>query len=521
MAHFFNIAGPCVAAKHYMLPPEERIHGVKRLIDRDQYFVIHAPRQSGKTTFLQHLGKKINREKERLALYASLERVEGLNTRQEAIPAIIKCIGDAAIDKAAFLLDDEMVNASAQEDESIALGRFLRNWCSCLSKPLVLLIDEADCLSEDALISFLRQLRDGYVNRPTASFPSSIALVGMHNLRDYRTRIRPERETLGSTSPFNIIAEALTLRDFTRDEIAALYAQHTEEIGQVFQAAAVDLVYELTNGQPWLVNALALHCVDELVPDPANPITKEHIESAKEALIQKKPAHLDSLMERLRERRVQKIIEPILAGRKLEVDPNTDDYLFVTDLGLIREENGRTVISNAIYRELIPRYLNAITQQDSDLPGANAFLVPDGSVNMLELLQTFQQFWRENSEIWIDRYTYREAGPHLVLQAYLQRIFNGAGAILREYAAGTGRVDLCVRRGKQRYAIELKSVRPYQSLQKVQTKGLDQLADYLDRLGLTEGCLLIFDQRPDLSWEERIYEKTFPHKGKNITVFGA
>jgi len=129
--------------------------------------------------------------------------------------------------------------------------------------------------------------------------------------------------------------------------------------------------------------------------------------------------------------------------------------------------------------------------------------------------------WRENSEIWLDRYVYREAGPHLVLQAYLQRIFNGHGAVLREYAAGTGRVDICVRRGPHRYAIELKSVRPHQGPDRVRSDGLDKPAEYLDRLGLREGYLLIFDQRPERSWEERVYEDAVEHEGKTITVFGA
>ena len=49
MERFFNIAGPCVAAKHYMLPATERLPEVPMLIRRGLYFVVHAPRQSGKT----------------------------------------------------------------------------------------------------------------------------------------------------------------------------------------------------------------------------------------------------------------------------------------------------------------------------------------------------------------------------------------------------------------------------------------------------------------------------------------
>jgi hypothetical protein len=39
---------------------------------------------------------------------------------------------------------------------------------------------------------------------------------------------------------------------------------------------------------------------------------------------------------------------------------------------------------------------------------------------------------------------YPEAFPHVLLQAFLQRVTNGEGRIEREYAAGRGRMDLAV-----------------------------------------------------------------------------
>ena len=521
MERFFNTEGPCIPDEHYMLPPMDRVKGIDRLIQRKRYFVVHAPRQSGKTTFLQALAQEINEDGDRVALYVSLERTHGQSTREEAIPTIIQSVGDWASHRPDLGLDSDLVSKFAADSPSSALGRFLKAWCARLDRPLVLLIDEADCLSEDGLISFLRQLRDGYVGRLASPFPSSVALVGMRNIRDYRASVRPNHESLGSTSPFNIVAQALTLTNFTRDEIAALYAQHTGDTGQAFEQAALDRVFELSQGQPWLVNALAAYCVDELAVDTAEPVVAVHVDRAKEHIIQTRPTHLDSLMARLRETRVQRVIEPMLHGGELSVNPNDDDYRLCVDLGLLREESGATIVANPIYAEVIPRYLAAITEQSAKLPKAGAFMTPDGGVAMLDLLRTFQQFWRENSEIWIDRYAYREAGPHLVLQAYLQRIVNANGTIAREYAAGSGRVDLCVERGGHRYALELKSVRPGQALERVQAQGLEQLAAYLDRLGLDEGYLLIFDQREGCSWDERIYEQQTEEWGKTIHVFGA
>ncbi|MBE9066950.1 hypothetical protein IQ260_09810 [Leptolyngbya cf. ectocarpi LEGE 11479] len=122
------------------------------------------------------------------------------------------------------------------------------------------------------------------------------------------------------------------------------------------------MAFTLTQGQPWLVNALARQAVEELVPDETTPIASEHIHDAKEILIQRQDTHLDSLAERLREDRVRAIIEPVLAGQSLPVIPN-EDLQYVLDLGLCRlAQGGGLVIANPIYREVLPRVLARVPQ---------------------------------------------------------------------------------------------------------------------------------------------------------------
>ena len=519
MERFFNIAGPCIESRHYMMQPSDRIPGVERLVAREQYFVIHAPRQSGKTTFVQTLANSINQEGSRYAAYVSLERTDGCLEFETSIRVILTAIIDGLNRMPG--VDVPRSTADKYTDHNSAVLHLIQDTCRRLDRPLVLLIDEADCLTHEAMRSFLRQLREGYIARDSEPFPSSIALIGMRNIRELKLQIRPDEESLGTASPFNIAAKSLTIRNFTRDEIAELYQQHTEATGQVFEPSAIDRVFDYTHGQPWLVNAIAAQCVDELVTDTSQSITPEDVYDAREAIILERPTHLDSLMARLRERRVQRVIEPILSGDSVEVSKSSNDYLFTRDLGLVRDDAGRTVISNAIYREVIPRFLNAITQDNYDLPTSEPFLTDNQGLDMLDMLRKFQQFWRENSEIWIKRYDYKEAGPHLILQAYLQRIVNGGGNIHREYAAGTGRVDLCVEFGEHRYAVELKTVRQGRSREQIQEQGVTQLAAYLDRLGLNEGYLFIFDQREGQSWDDRIFEVELEHQEKCITILGA
>jgi hypothetical protein len=124
-----------------------------------------------------------------------------------------------------------------------------------------------------------------------------------------------------------------------------------------------------------------------------------------------------------------------------------------------------------------------------------------GRLDMRALLGDFLAFWRENSEIWAERWAYKEAAPHLILQAFLQRVLNGGGRLDREFASSRGRVDLCVHYQGQRYPIEVKIYCNERSLE----EGLGQLGGYLERLGCPEGWLVLFDPRPGRSWDERIY----------------
>ncbi|GJD15192.1 hypothetical protein RIVM261_001480 [Rivularia sp. IAM M-261] len=184
----------------------------------------------------------------------------------------------------------------------------LRIWAQSCPRPIVLFIDEIDSLENEVLISILRQLRDGYINRPK-NFPSSIGLIGMRDVRDYKVASGGSNR-LNTASPFNIKDRSLTMRDFNIAEVTELYQQHTEDTGQVFTQSAVEMAFDLTCGQPWLINSLAKEIVEELVIDTKVAITVEHINKAKEILIARKTTHLDSLAERLTEIRIKAIIEP-------------------------------------------------------------------------------------------------------------------------------------------------------------------------------------------------------------------
>ncbi|MDR0815106.1 MAG: AAA-like domain-containing protein [Bacteroidales bacterium] len=519
MARYFNVAGPCNAAEHYMIEASSRLTGVVELISQKQYFVIHAARQSGKTTFLLDLANRLNREGKYYALYCSLEGAQGVIDPEKGIPAIVKRIENAL----RFSNIPQKVKFAKDADYSDYTGVLLTELTvlsMSLDKPLVILFDEADCLSEGTLISFLRQLRNGYNTRSITPFVHSVALVGMRNIRDYKVQVRPDSETLDSASPFNIVAESLTLKNFTKEEITELYGQHTADTGQVFTTEAIELVYQQTQGQPWLVNAIAREVIEKMLQsDYTKPVTAGLVDKAIQTIILRRDTHIDSLLERLKEERVRRVMEPVITGELEKIDTQSDDYRYTTDLGLIKAAKGVIMPSNPIYAEVIIRTLSANSQKDL-AESKYSYQMPrylkNGRIDMTYLLQDFQSFWSENSEIWIERYQYKEAAPHLILQAFLQRVVNGGGRIIREFAAGRRRLDLCVMFEGQKYPVELK-VR-YSA--KTEENSMEQIIGYMDTLGVKEGWLIIFDRNPNIDWNAKIFLKTETVEGKTVTIAG-
>ena len=394
----------------------------------------------------------------------------------------------------------------------------LQAWAQDSPRPLVVFIDKIDSLQDEALISVLRQLRDGYPSRPE-NFPLSVGLIGLRDVRDYKIASGGS-DRLNTSSPFNIKVSSLTLRDFNASEVQELYQQHTLDTGQVFTTQATATAFDLTQGQPWLVNALAKEVVEKIVKDRNLAITHEHIFQAKEILIARQDTHLDSLAERLREPRVQAIIEPILAGLELGNVPN-DDIQFVIDLGLCKmDPQGGLTIANPIYREVLPRVL-MVTPMASLPKIAPTWLTPKGELNTEALLQAFLKFWRQHGEPLLGSAVYHEIAPHLVLMAFLHRVINGGGTLEREYAIGSDRMDLCLKYGSVTLGIELKVWRNKKG--DPQSAGLEQLDSYLARLGLDFGWLFIFDRRTNAaSIEERLSTQIISTKNKrSVTVIRA
>jgi hypothetical protein len=445
----------------------------------------------------------VNATGERVALVFSCEQAAAWGEDPEAMNELLGTITDGAL--AQGLAPEHMPPSPWPEGPpGSRLRRGLTAWARSCPLPLVLFIDEIDSLKGRILVSVLSQLRAGHqeVTRG-GTFPSSVALCGMRNIRDYKVGSGGNPDTLYSGSPFNSRTDALTVASFTRDQVAELYAQHTTETGQEFTPDAVERAFGYTQGQPWLVNALAREATLKRSLDPADPVTAAHIDAAKERVVRDRGTHLDSLAARLREPRVQRVIEPLLAGADLPaVDSDYDDDVsYAQDLGLLAP-GIEAEIANPIYREVIVRLLTAGMQRAIRVE-PKTFLRPDGRIDFRRLLTDFAAFWDANGEILAAKEGYHETASQLIFMAYLQRVINGGGFADREYGAGNRRIDILVRKpytgpdGKpalQKEVIELK-VRRVKDGDPLD-EALGQLDDYCLRHHLDAGYLVIFDRRP-------------------------
>lgn len=223
-SRFFNTAGTVQCQDHYCIPPLSRFNlsDILLLIAQKKYFVLRAPRQTGKTSCLLALQDYLNREGNYHCVYSNVEMAQ--TARDDVYRGIRTILSELSTQVDSILIEPyvKMIwqNVLEQHGEDAALNQVLTLWSEKSIKPLVILLDEIDSLVGDTLISVLRQLRAGYTKRP-ARFPQSIILCGVRDVRDYRIHSDREKTIITGGSAFNIKARSLRLGNFNRDDVSS------------------------------------------------------------------------------------------------------------------------------------------------------------------------------------------------------------------------------------------------------------------------------------------------------------
>ena len=518
MRRFFNTTGLCSPTKHYMVDPFRQLYAdVERLIEDQQYFVIHAPRKTGKTTFLHALAHRLNQEGRYVSIVCSLESAGYPSISvEDANNVFIRSIYQTAD---VFLPPEHLPPDPYEYAASPQLLRqYLTDWCLKLPKPLILLLDEIDALYDEVLISTLRQLRDGFQTRPR-KFPQSIALVGLRDIREYSLRSHNSDPATAAGSPFNIRAKSFALPTFSREEVRDLLDQHSRDTGQLFTSEVFEKIYEYTGGQSWLTNAIANEMVAEMFKnDYSRPILPGTVEEAMQRLVEQRHTHIDGLAKKIQDPRVRPVIMSIITGDTPDFDGFDDALRYCRDLGIIGSTDPIR-FANPINREIIIRHLNAGLERaiSHDIAQPAHYLQADGSLNMDKLLDAFIDFYCLQAESWLARFEYKEAGHPLLLMAFLQRILQGGGQVDREMAIGNGRTELTVYWREQVIPLQIRMLQDARS----QSAGLQQLGRQLARLGQQRGYLLLFEKKSlaEVPWRHRLRrEQCALNEGKVVLL---
>ncbi len=225
---YFNTTGPCEEHQHYMVPPLPRVPEAPGIVAMGGYFVLHAPRQSGKTTFLRTFARSLSAGEDYAAVYMSCEAAEAAG---DDTVAAQETIVRRLVQEAETQLPPALRPAGLPErlDSQSLLTDVLSAWCARCPRRVVLLLDEIDALRGQSLIAVLRQLRAGFPDRP-ARAPWSVMLCGLRDVRDYKAASGGDPGRLGTVEPVQREAEVADARHVQRGGGArALGAAHDRD----------------------------------------------------------------------------------------------------------------------------------------------------------------------------------------------------------------------------------------------------------------------------------------------------
>ncbi len=511
----FNITGLCLPARHYMADISEKLSQVLALVEEGAYFAISRPRQYGKTTMLKGIAQELRRRPGYLALSISFESlgIEDFQAAANFCEAFLRLLEARAAQEQQDELAAFLLAQSTQVKKMSVLSRVITEMVQLSGKKVVLLIDEVDKSSNNQMfLDFLGVLRSKYLDAQDGMDTTflSVVLAGVHDVKTLKAKLRPDEEAK-QNSPWNIAAEFKVTMSLLPHEIVPMLEDYARERGVTLDAPALaERLYYYTSGYPFLVSALCKIVDEEMLPERADKNWHlGDIDEAARRLIHstRSNTNFDSLIKNLENhtKLYELVYSILLEGKTIPYNIHHPGIGLGVLFGILRNGEGLN-IHNRIYAEVIYNYMSvkALTELEraEDYTLQARYLRPGNALDMEKVLQSFQQYMRQEHSAK-DR-DFLERHGRLVFLAFLNPILNGKGHTFKEpQISEERRLDVAVTFQQHRYVVELKIWRG----PKAHEEGLKQLADYLERQGLAEGYLVIFDPRAkEKSWAQEWIE---------------
>ena len=495
----FGTQGRLYPEDNYLVPRTAEVADFIRRVKAGKYIVLFAPRQTGKTTFFQLALEELTaKDSTYFPIQLNFEVYEGCTATDfysglagdihEKITDAFQKRGQTLPDAVMHLLE------TTQFTNHLSLRTFLKAFGKVLKdQRVVLIIDEFDAIPRSAVKGFLRVLREIYLSGRTRC-PHSVGIIGVKDL----TQLDYDR----SISPFNIQDE-FHLPNFTREQVHALLAQYTDEVGQRFAPEVIKSLHKQTAGQPFLVNRFAQILTEETAISKSETIQMAHFAVAHTQLLEETNANISHLLTNIRRNPRFESILMRIASYETGIRFNSDDEIIdeLTTYGVITKgPDGMCEILNPIYQQRILQafkpLVNGLEHEyfpEGPHPRLVNYLTSRGQLKMDLLLDNFRDFvGRAGFRILQVPNTPKEFIGQYLLYAYLDQFVQLVhGNIYLEGQTGRGRMDLVIFHNARKYIVETKiweGPRSYQA-------GKKQLAAYLQLEGAVEGYYVVFDHR--------------------------
>jgi hypothetical protein len=488
-----GLVNPQVA---YYIPLEHvtntRKQDVKTMIDQGRYFSIFAPRQSGKTTFLEEMCAHLRLDAVYIPIVLSFQHCKKLDksefyalVEREFYRQLRERLREVGCQKVgaihSFLESHRLTSHVALMLLFEELNRIVA------AKKIVVFIDEFDGIPVDELENFLTALRELYQKYKKAGQKTlySVGLIGIRNI----TRL-----VVGGVSPFNI-ADQVELPPFSFKNVLDLYAQYTEETHQPFSEAAVIRVFQETAGQPWLVNRLGTILTVDVKPETVAPIDEHDVDRAIRILLTQRNSHFDNLYEKAK---LYKETFVKIVFDNVKYNPDDEDQTWLEQYGLIKRKEQKAVVANNIYKQrYIETFFSEVSTPAEIAP--SEYVLPGDRLDMEKVIQDFGHYIAQIGvrAFYQQDKPYEKTGQFLLTAWLYQFVRGGKGDLRYEVLTGLGRMDIILTYGGRKYIIETKVNR--QNLQRTLEEGITQVSTrYLAPESAHEGYLVIFDTKTSI-----------------------
>jgi hypothetical protein len=469
MKRYFNTSGPNILEKHYTLPRYDLVKAGITKVEDERYFTIWAPRQTGKSTYFRLLADALE-AKDYIVIHINVEGQ--INASEEYLCHYIS----------------KEINRYFNIPFDANRLNILLEKLSDLPKKTVFIIDEIEQVNPDIFNLFLHTIRSYYHNRTTHSL-KSVILVGVSNI----TGIVQD-----NASPFNI-ADNFDIPYFTEEEIFELYGQHETENGQLFEANVKQQVYHITAGQPGLVNGFALRLAETNLKKAVLDYD-DYLKVEDWYLYQAIDKNISNIINKAKNE--QKLIETLLfseSAKRFDIDNQSQRYLYINGL-IRRNDDGNVEFWVPLYKKRLQKYFYPSMNGESETIRKNMdfddYYTPETGLNIDKIIRDYQAYAkRRGFRYFIQKdkdgniLGLKEAALVYSFETYIQSFLAVVeGKSYLEAHVALGRSDLIVNIQNQEFVIEAKLFSDSTKFK----KGKQQLAYYIDGLGLKEGIYLIF-----------------------------